>query len=141
MTKKNGSTPPPITYAPEVESRRDLYKGIAEALVTLTRAQSRTAPEALDVESPGWTSDEPDSHILWNGIEDHLRALFENLIVTYDDDFLRVLYVELRLYFDQKMFECAAGTFEYLSAAKREKERRRQESINSETPRRAKGGE
>jgi len=40
-----------------------------------------------------------------------MRALFENIAMTYNADFMRTLYVELRLFYDQRMLEYSAGAF------------------------------
>ncbi len=34
--------------------------------------------------------------------------------MTYTDDFLRTLYVELRLFYDEKMLEASAGAFRFV---------------------------
>jgi hypothetical protein len=56
----------------------------------------------LDIAPEGILNDEPPPHVLWKAIQDHLSALFDGLRRNYGDDFLRTLYVELRLYYDQQ---------------------------------------
>jgi hypothetical protein len=109
--KKNTTNAPLISYSPEVEAHRAAYEKVAEALIRL-HTEYRTSPlQLVDVTSPGWVEPEPDDYILWNGIEHHLRALFENLLACYDDEFMRKLYVELRLFYDEKMLNFKAGMY------------------------------
>ena len=98
-------------YHPEIEARRKDYQQLAESLIQMCELQSQRASEVLDVEAPGWLSNEPENYILWDAIQDHLHALFENIAMTFTDDFLRTLYVELRLFYDQQMFAGGAGGF------------------------------
>ena len=98
-------------YSPEVEARRGDYKQLAESLIQMCAFQSQHVIEILDVEPPGWLLDEPEFNILWFAIQDHMRALFENIARTYNADFMRTLYVELRLFYDQRMLEYSAGAF------------------------------
>lgn len=102
------------TYAPEIEKRRAEYLSLAESIINMRRLASNTTPSGLlDVYPPGWLAPEPDAYIFHNSIEDHLRALFENLLSVYEDDFLRGLYVEMRLYYDQQMLGFMAGEFQH----------------------------
>jgi len=114
MSKKQ--TPQPfIRYAPEVEANRADYATVAEIMIKMIQLRAgRPYSGTLDVFAPGWTGSEPDNHIFYDAIEEHLRALFENLLVTYGDDFLRTIYVEMRLYYDQQMFGMKGGRFEGL---------------------------
>jgi hypothetical protein len=103
-----------LTHPPEIEQRRTEYKSLAESLINMARLQSETTPSGLlDIRPPGWVEPEPEDYIFFHSIEDHLRALFENLLAVYDDDFMRGLYVELRLYYDERMLEFKAGEFQH----------------------------
>ena len=112
--KKNTQTRRLPDYAPEVEERRTDYRALAESLVLAeSLIHSREASGRLDVIPPEWTDDEPNPHILHDAIREHMRALFDLLLDCHDDDFLRTLYVELRLYYDQQMLKFKAGPFEH----------------------------
>lgn len=76
--------------------------------------QHNRIADRLDIVSPEWSDGEPEGYILFNAIQAHLSALFDNLLVAREDDFFRTLYIELRLYFDQQMFETKSGVFGYL---------------------------
>jgi hypothetical protein len=109
-TEKTGALP----FSPEVEKRRADYQALAEAIIKMDALQSQRQPETLDVEAPGWMKEEPDNHILWESIQDHLKALFENLLTVRGDDFWRTIYIELRLYYDEQMLATKSGPFSYL---------------------------
>lgn len=102
-----------ITYHPEVESHRADYERVAEGLITLDRVRRESSFTLADIDPPGWTDDEPEDYILYTAMQDHLRALFENLLVTYDDRFMRTLYVELRLFYDDRMNDLNAGMYRH----------------------------
>lgn len=111
--KGQAATPPLINYPPEVESHRADYERVAEGLIALDKVRRDTPLSLADVESPGWVGDEPEGYILFTAMQDHLRALFECLLVTYDDRFMRKLYVELRLFYDDRMNELNSGMYNY----------------------------
>ena len=107
-TKKQPTRAPESTgrplpnYHPQIEARRVLFQQEAEALIVLLNLQHSTVPEALDIESPDLLGDEHAANILYDAIRDHLRALFEDIIMYYDDEWLRTLYVELRLFYENR---------------------------------------
>ncbi len=103
-----------MKYSPEVEARRKDYQQLAEALIQMLMLHGNRSPEVLDVDPPGWLDSEPEPFILWTAIQEHVRALFENITMTYTDEFLRTLYVELRLFYDEKMLEASAGAFRFV---------------------------
>jgi hypothetical protein len=108
------TTQPLIAYSAEIEARRADYQALAESIIQMSQLQSaRASTGLLDVEPPGWVAPEPAANILHDAIEEHFRALFENLLVCYKHDFLRTLYVELRLYYDEQMLHLDAGEFQY----------------------------
>jgi len=112
-TKRAEETPRLINYPPEVESHRRYYEQVAEGLILLDKVRRGSPLTLADIDPPGWTDDEPEGYILFQAEQDHLRALFEGLLVTYDDQFMRKLYVELRLFYDAAMLDCKSGMYNY----------------------------
>jgi hypothetical protein len=91
-----------VRYEPEIEANRAYYQQQAESLIQLLSLESEHVRPLLDVEPEGILDDEPPPHLLWKAIQDHISALFDGILRNYDDDFLRTLYVELRLYYDKQ---------------------------------------
>jgi hypothetical protein len=105
------------TYDPEVEARRADYRQMAESLIQLLSLDTEHVCPLLDIAPDDVCTDEPPPHILWKAIQDHLSALFENTLHNYEDDFLRTLYVELRLYLDQQRLSLKKAELEKESRA------------------------
>jgi hypothetical protein len=110
---KSKDIQPLVTYPPEIESRRADYKRLAESIITMQSLQSDQSYSLLDVEPPGVLTDDPRPDILWKAFEGHLWALFECVSQVYEDDFLRTIYVELRLYYDTQMLRLESGQFSH----------------------------
>ena len=91
-----------INYPPEIESRRADYRALAENFISMIALDSERQPQPLDIVPTGAFTDEVRPHILINAIHDHINGLFESYsdALLLEDDFLRFLYVELRLFYD-----------------------------------------
>lgn len=113
MTTKKVSTkkatgkdaPRLIQYAPEVEARRPLFESVARHLSELL--QLHYSKDALEIDPPGDNDDEPAGYILWSAIDEHVHGLFQ-LLDWSDPRFLSTLYVELRLFLEQREHELKA---------------------------------
>lgn len=107
MTTKKGTRKPPAKstpdYTPEVEANREKYARIGAHLRDLVNFQYQH--DALDIVPPGVMTDEHEPGILWRAAMRHLAALFEDIRLNHGDDFWTTLYVELRLYYDQRRAE------------------------------------
>lgn len=113
MKIKVATAQPLVRYAPEIEARRADYQVLAENMIALIALDMNRLPQTLDIVPPGVLGDEPPEHILLNAINDHINSLFENYrqSLILNEDFLRIFYVELRLYYDQEMLKISAGEF------------------------------
>ncbi len=115
MTKKQQPTPQPlIRYAPEVEARRADYQALAECFISMIPLETERHLNTLDVVPAGWNMDEAEPHILISAFNEHIQAVLDSITdaaLNFDSDFLRFIYPELRLYYDQKMFEHRGGVF------------------------------
>jgi hypothetical protein len=94
-----------IQYPPEIEARRADYETLAENLISMIGLSINRVSGTLDVAPPDVMHDEPSGSILIDAIHAHTTALFENINqgLTFEESFLRTLYIELRLYYDHKM--------------------------------------
>jgi hypothetical protein len=103
---------PLIQYPPEIETRRADYKTLAEAFLTmLPLSTQRVPPGTLDLVPPGVLTPEHEPDILIGAIRDHIDGLLQSISfgLMYEPDFLRVIYVELRLYLDHEMRNMGAA--------------------------------
>ena len=103
-----------IRYAPEVEARRADYETLAECFINMIPLETERHPNTLDVVPAGWNMDEAEPHILINAFNEHIQAVLDSITdaaLNFNADFLRFIYPELRLYYDQQMFEHRAGQF------------------------------